>query len=59
MEWDWLREVSGPLDADFVAAALEECAEQPRPELDYFECGNRPNLPAPARGARAREKSGL
>jgi hypothetical protein len=38
MEWDWLREVSGPLDADFVAAALEEeCAEQLRPELDFFE----------------------
>lgn len=37
MEWDWLREVSGPLDADFVAAATEECAEQLRPELDFFE----------------------
>lgn len=37
MEWDWLREVSGTLDADFVAAALEECAEQLRPELDFFE----------------------
>jgi len=30
MEWDWSREVSGPLDADFVAAVREERAEQPR-----------------------------
>jgi len=36
MEWDWLKDVFGPLDEDFVAAALEESAEQPRPELDYF-----------------------
>lgn len=37
MDWDWLKEVSGPLDEDFVAAALEESTEQPRPELDDFE----------------------
>lgn len=33
--WGWLRNFSGgPLDEDFVKAALEEWPQQERPELD-------------------------
>jgi antitoxin VapB len=34
--WDWLDRVAAPLDADFVAAALEAPGDQARPELDRF-----------------------
>jgi len=30
-DWAWLKEIQGPVDDDFVAAATE------RPELDVFE----------------------
>jgi antitoxin VapB len=33
-DWDWLDQVIGPLDDDFVEAALERPAEQIRPALD-------------------------
>ncbi|MBC7312061.1 MAG: AbrB/MazE/SpoVT family DNA-binding domain-containing protein [Rhizobium sp.] len=36
-DWDWLKQVCGPLDEDFLAAALEESGEQTRTELDYFK----------------------
>lgn len=32
--WDWLDAVMGPVDPDFVRAALEEPDEQQRPALD-------------------------
>ena len=33
-EWDWLDAVTGPLDMDFAAAALEQPRMQERPEID-------------------------
>lgn len=36
-DWGWLDALIGPVDADFVQAASERPAEQPRPDLDYFE----------------------
>lgn len=33
-EWDWLDAVTGPVDIDFVAAALEQPWIQNRPEID-------------------------
>ena len=36
-DWDWLREVVGPVDEDFVRAATEQPGEQERPELGYFK----------------------
>jgi antitoxin VapB len=36
-DWAWLKEIQGPVDDDFVAAATERPAEQERPELDVFE----------------------
>ena len=33
-DWDWLDEISGPLDDDFVTAATEENPDQVRPGLD-------------------------
>ena len=33
-EWAWLDKLSGSVDADFEAAALEEMPQQDRPELD-------------------------
>ena len=36
-DWSWLDAISGPLDADFVAAVTEPVAEQVRPELDSFD----------------------
>ena len=33
-DWDWLDQLTGPLDDDFVEAALEKPAEQIRPALD-------------------------
>jgi antitoxin VapB len=33
-DWTWLDAVVGPLDEDFVKAALEEPPEQHRPELN-------------------------
>ncbi len=36
-DWEWLEEVVGPLDDDFVQAVGEAPAEQNREALDYFE----------------------
>ncbi len=33
-DWDWLDQLVGPLDDDFVEAASEKCAEQMRTALD-------------------------
>ena len=33
-DWDWLDAVTGPVDADFAAAAQEAPGAQERPELD-------------------------
>ncbi len=33
-DWDWLDAVTGEVDADFKAAALEKMPDQERPELD-------------------------
>lgn len=33
-DWDWLDAVTGPVDADFAAAAQEAPRVQDRPELD-------------------------
>jgi antitoxin VapB len=33
-DWEWLDELSGKLDDDFIAAASEVPAEQKRPDLD-------------------------
>lgn len=33
-DWAWLDKMSGTVDADFEAAALEEMPQQQRPELD-------------------------
>lgn len=35
--WDWLDAVTGPLDADFVAALRERPRNQDRPALDRLE----------------------
>jgi antitoxin VapB len=35
-DWDWLEPLTGPVDADFEAAASEQPAEQARPDLDTF-----------------------
>jgi hypothetical protein len=32
--WAWLDALSAPLDPDMVEAALEQLAEQDRPDLD-------------------------
>jgi antitoxin VapB len=37
VDWAWLNDVVGPVDADFAAAAEEAPAEQARPGLDVFE----------------------
>jgi antitoxin VapB len=36
-DWAWLDAVTGPVDADFAAAAVERPEEQERPGLDVFE----------------------
>lgn len=36
-DWDWLEEVVGPLDDDFVSKVLEPVSEQSRPALDHLE----------------------
>ena len=33
-DWDWLDAMTGPVDADFAAAVLEQPRTQERPELD-------------------------
>ena len=33
-DWDWLDAITGPVDPDFEAAALEKMPDQKRPELD-------------------------
>lgn len=35
--WGWLDRVTGPVDADFAEAALEQPLDQDRPQLDLFE----------------------
>lgn len=35
-DWDWLTDVTGPLDEDIVRAATEEPRPQERPALDFF-----------------------
>jgi antitoxin VapB len=35
--WDWLENVVGPLDEDFVRATEEQLPEQDRPDVDLFE----------------------
>lgn len=35
-DWGWLDAVTGPVDADFAAAAGEQPAEQARPGLGVF-----------------------
>lgn len=36
-DWAWLPRVTGPVDADFAAAATEVPGEQSRPGLSVFE----------------------
>ena len=36
-DWDWLDELTGPLDDDFIQAATEQPARQSRPALDELE----------------------
>ena len=36
-DWSWLERVTGPVNADFAAAATERPPEQARPGLDVFE----------------------
>ena len=36
-DWRWLDQVIGPVDNDFLDAALDQPAEQSRPELDFFK----------------------
>ena len=33
-DWGWLDSLAGELDADFQAAAIEQPAPEPRPELN-------------------------
>lgn len=33
-DWDWLDAITGPVDADFEAAALDRSGDQSRPDLD-------------------------
>lgn len=37
-DWDWLADVTGPVDSDFATAVEEQPAGQERPELDFFKC---------------------
>ena len=36
-DWEWLDSVIGPVDDEFVRAATEQPADQPKPALDFFE----------------------
>lgn len=36
-DWAWLDALIGPVDDDWLQAANEQPAEQPRPELDIYE----------------------
>jgi antitoxin VapB len=36
-DWEWLDELVGPVDSDFVEAVAEQPAAQDRPALDDFE----------------------
>jgi hypothetical protein len=36
-DWAWLDDITGPFDADFIAATEEEVPAQSRPDLDLFE----------------------
>ncbi len=36
-DWEWLKDVIGPVDEDFERAATEQPLQQNRPELDFFE----------------------
>src|SRR5271154_3430972 len=35
-DWAWLDAITGPLDQDFIDAALEQPEAQERPEIDEF-----------------------
>jgi antitoxin VapB len=35
--WEWLKDVIGPVPEDFERAATEQPQQQDRPELDFFE----------------------
>ena len=35
--WDWLKDLAGPLDQEFLDAVAEAPVEQERPELDDFK----------------------
>ena len=35
-DWAWLDKITGPLDPEFIQAALEQPAAQERPEIDEF-----------------------
>jgi antitoxin VapB len=35
-DWDWLDRITRPLDADFIAAVMEQPPAQERPEIDEF-----------------------
>jgi antitoxin VapB len=36
-DWDWLDDITGPLDQDFVEAVAEQPGQQERRALDFFE----------------------
>jgi antitoxin VapB len=36
-EWDWLQDIVGPLDADFVAATSEDPGQIPEPDFSVFK----------------------
>lgn len=36
-DWEWLKNVIGPVDDGFVRAVAEQPAQQNRPALDFFE----------------------
>jgi antitoxin VapB len=36
-DWAWLDDLMGPLDEDLARAAIEQPAQQDRPELDFFK----------------------
>ncbi|MGO8087362.1 antitoxin [Rhizobium leguminosarum] len=40
--WEWLADVTGPVDPDFASAAEEQPAGQERLKLDFFDEGAAP-----------------
>jgi hypothetical protein len=45
-QWAWLADITGPLDEDFVAAALEEPDQQQRPDYGVLKPDYRPQKPS-------------